>query len=148
MIPARWRNSNKQSVFGRGSPIIPSHQRWEHPRGPKALPGVHFDTSPNKPTDTLLPSSTPILGDLLFPTGVAFWGATSCYFLPSKPQALLIDEWALEMIDLFDSMKCGDYLVLVGFPKCVSCRHRTFVPLRSLTPLLVTNLCKDLAWPV
>lgn len=52
------------------------------------------------------------------------------------------------MIDLFDGVKRGDYLVLVDFSKCISRRHRTFLPLSLLTPLLATNLRKDLASPV
>lgn len=71
-----------------------------------------------------------------------------CSLLPAQPLAQLIDEWALDMIDLFDSMKCSDYLVLGDFSKCISHRHKTFGPLSLLTPLLVANLCKDLAWPV
>lgn len=65
-----------------------------------------------------------------------------------SPPAQLIDEWALDMIDLFDGVKRGDYLVLVDFSKCISRRHRTFLPLSLLTPLLATNLRKDLASPV
>lgn len=39
---------------------------------------------------------------------------------PAKPLAQLIDEWALDMIDLFDRMKRGDYLALVDFFLSVS----------------------------
>lgn len=138
-------------------------ERGEHPRehpreerGAEALPGLGprwgSDTSLDEPAGIPLPSPTLIPGDPPFLPGVAFLGALGAACIPSlpakPPPAQLIDEWALDMIDLFDGVKRGDYLVLVDFSKCISRRHRTFLPLSLLTPLLATNLRKDLASPV
>lgn len=133
----------------------------EHPReekGAEALPGPQLAS---EPTGALTPPETSAQASR-FPVPLQSWGtppfpqeqrfgvlrAACVPSLPAKPLAQLIDEWALDMIDRFDGMKRRDYLMLVDFSKCLSCRHRTFVPLSLLTPLLTTNLCNDLAWPV
>lgn len=131
VIAGRWRNSNKQSVSGRGAPAAPA----------TAERGARLGLEPSRTRTP--PQPTPIPGLRRFSPG---FEALRAAF--TVPRAQLIDEWALDMIDLIDSVKHGDYLVLADFPKCGSRRHRTFVPLSLLTPLLTTNLCKDLAWPL
>lgn len=143
--PGQMEKQQQTICLRQRSPDSPSHHRegstgfaW-HPAGF----GAHqdFATSPPHPNPGA-PS--------LFPQELGFEALRAACTPPllAKPQAQLIDEWALDMIDLIDSVKHGDYLVLADFPKCSSRRHRTFVPLSLLTPLLTTNLCKDLAWPL
>lgn len=105
-------------------------ERGEHPReerGAEALPGARLGLEPARaltppqasPMASLFPAPFRSRGTPPYPQEQLFRAlrAACVPSLPAKPLAQLIDEWALNMIDLFDGMKCGDYLVLVDFSK-------------------------------